>query len=209
MVSAARRDDGDDGGRQRRAVHARGAAGRRVRAARAHERVRRLAAAARARRRVARHLPSCSCVAWTASVATTGTGPVEARPIVAAGFGLPAGRTRRRQRRHGADHPHSETAWRLRHIKRSILKDRSTAVLAEGETPLPGASRCSAARSRRGILAASIFTGLPFSGEVNLLTTAAAALGRSLLRRGRCRAASPTSRSERTRPAASGRCARR
>lgn len=112
------------------------------------------------------------------SVATTGSGPVEARPIMAAGFGLPAG-TQPAAEGHdaSADHPHGETAWRLRHIKRSILKDRSTAVLAEGETPLPDASLFKRASQSAAALAASVFTALPFSGEVNLLTTGAAGQG--------------------------------
>ena len=46
------------------------------------------------------------------------------RPIIAAGFGLPHGRIRRRRPPPAKDdHPHTETAWRLRHIPRSILKD--------------------------------------------------------------------------------------
>jgi len=111
-----------------------------------------------------------------APVATTGTGPVEARPIVAAGFALPPGTQpdAHAGKDASADHPHDETAWRLRHIKRSILKDRNAGViLAESETPLPDASLFRRAYSSGASFAASVFTGLPFSGEVNLLTTGA------------------------------------
>jgi hypothetical protein len=110
------------------------------------------------------------------SVATTGTGPVEARPIVAAGFGLPSGAPAEGTDA-SADHDHGETAWRLRHIKRSILKDRSTSVLAESETPLPDSSLFGRAEQSAPSFAASVVTGLPFSGEVNLLTTGSAGAG--------------------------------
>ena len=112
-------------------------------------------------------------------VATTGTGPVEARPIVAAGFGLPAGtQAEAGDGKDGsADHPHSETAWRLRHIRRSILKDRSNAVvLADNDAPLPDASAFSRVFAA-GAAAPTLFAGLPFSGEVNLLTTGAVGPG--------------------------------
>jgi TonB-dependent receptor-like protein/carboxypeptidase family protein len=113
-------------------------------------------------------------------VATTGTGPVEARPIVAAGFALPPGTQPdpADDKDASADHPHDETAWRLRHIKRSILKDRNAGViLAESETPLPEASLFGRASASAASFAAAVFTGLPFSGEVNLLTTGAVGPG--------------------------------
>ena len=110
------------------------------------------------------------------SVATTGTAPVEARPIVAAGFGLPAGTPEEGAATSG-DHPHTETAWRLRHIKRSILKDRSTAVLAESETPLPDTALFGRGSQSATSFAASLMSALPFSGEVNLLTTSSAGAG--------------------------------
>lgn len=112
-------------------------------------------------------------------VATTGTTPVEARPIMAAGFALPSGTPS--EAAPGNDtsgHPHNETAWRLRHIKRSILKDRNaTAGLTDSETPLPEPSLFGRAYASAATLAASAFTGLPFSGEVNLLTTGAVGPG--------------------------------
>ena len=115
------------------------------------------------------------------TVGTSGAGPVEARPIVAAGFGLPAGPqpdSADSDRSEAADHPHGETAWRLRHIKRSILKDRNNAVvLADNEPPIPDASVFSRAYNSVGAFGGSVFSGLPFSGEVNLLTTGAVGQG--------------------------------
>jgi TonB-dependent receptor-like protein/carboxypeptidase family protein len=110
-------------------------------------------------------------------VATAGTTPVEARPIVAAGFGLPAGPQPESANADGsADHPHNETAWRLRHIQRSILKDRSNSViLAESEPPQPDTSSFSRMFSLGSF--ASIVNSLPFSGELNILTTGAAGPG--------------------------------
>ena len=117
------------------------------------------------------------------TVGTSGAGPVEARPIVAAGFGLPAGpqsdsADSADRNDEAADHPHGETAWRLRHIKRSILKDRNNAVvLADTEPPIPDASVFSRAYNSVGAFGGSVFSGLPFSGEVNLLTTGAVGQG--------------------------------
>lgn len=110
-------------------------------------------------------------------VATAGTTPVEARPIVAAGFGLPAGpKSGSADGDESADHPHNETAWRLRHIQRSILKDRSNSViLAESEPPAPERSLFGRAFDVGPL--ASIVSNLPFSGEVNFLTTGAAGPG--------------------------------
>ena len=57
-------------------------------------------------------------------VATTGTAePVTARPILAAGFGLPSIEMPDAQAS-DKDHSHTDTAWRLRHLPRSILKDQ-------------------------------------------------------------------------------------
>ena len=71
-------------------------------------------------------------------VATSGTtSPVPARPIMAAGFGLPEGtladqpdasETSSDSTVARDDHPHNETAWRLRHARRSILKDEGPLI---------------------------------------------------------------------------------
>ncbi len=62
-----------------------------------------------------------------AAAPTTGTiagTRVESRPIIAAGFDLPQLTVPE-----GTDeHPHTETAWRIRHLPRSILKDAADAV---------------------------------------------------------------------------------
>jgi hypothetical protein len=98
---------------------------------------------------------------------------VTARPILAAGVApLPV-----------ADTPppddgdnHSETAWRLRHIKRSVLKDEGTGTSiadAAADQPIPAepGSMLGRAFDNAASAAASFFTATPFSGEVNLLTT--------------------------------------
>ncbi len=121
-----------------------------------------------------------------AAVATSGTteSPVPARPIMAAGFGLPAGTlgdqadssdtttdTAARD-----DHPHNETAFRLRHIKRSILKDEAPIVsVVEREGEINSSSLFGRAMDSAASLATSFFTDLPFTGEVNVLTTGSVA----------------------------------
>jgi hypothetical protein len=119
-----------------------------------------------------------------APVATTGTTPpVPTRPIMAAGFGLPAGtladqpdasETSSDTTVARDDHPHSETAWRLRHIKRSILKDQAPIVtVVEGNPEFAPGSLFERAMDSAASMATTFFTDLPFSGEVNLLTTGA------------------------------------
>jgi hypothetical protein len=71
------------------------------------------------------------------------------------------------------DHPHNETAWRLRHIKRSILKDSAREVVVADEGGLPAGSAFARAFGTAGSFATSLFTDFPLSGEVNLLTTSA------------------------------------
>lgn len=115
-------------------------------------------------------------------VATTGAGsPVPARPIMAAGVRLPSGTLSDQPDSSSTDtvsgqtdHSHTETAWRLRHIKRSVLKDASTVVaLVETDEEIPTASFMGRTRAAATGLASTVFTELPFSGEVNLLTTSA------------------------------------
>ena len=98
-----------------------------------------------------------------------------ARPILTAGVALPAGESPT-----GDGDNHSETAWRLRHIKRSVLKDDGDVVsisdaareagdaVAAGNSSLFGRAFDNAAN-----MAATFFTATPFSGEVNFLTTSA------------------------------------
>jgi hypothetical protein len=107
-------------------------------------------------------------VSSTANAST----PLASRPIIAAGFDLP--RVDAPDDESKGDHPHSETAWRLRHLPRSILKDAaSTVVVADAEPP--AASIFVRAADSAASFAASLFSEIPFTGEVNLLTTGAVA----------------------------------
>ena len=112
-----------------------------------------------------------------AAVATTGTSPVYARPILAAGVQLPT--VTLSDKSDAADgHSDTETAWRLRHIKRSILKDTSTfAGIVERDPDIKGGSMFGRAVDSAANVAATFFTELPFTGEVNVLTTSAFAPG--------------------------------
>jgi hypothetical protein len=106
----------------------------------------------------------------------------EGRPILTAGIAAPPverPETGASDESASGDHPHNEVAWRLRHIKRSILKDVGPiAVTADNQVELPSGSLFGRAMYSAGNVAASLFTGLPFSGEVNVLTTSAFAPGR-------------------------------
>ena len=100
------------------------------------------------------------------------TQPIEARPIMTAGVVVPAETT------DDPDHPHTETAWRLRHIKRSVLKQNGDVVsIADASTDEPLQTTQASLFGRAFDNAASFFTDTPFSGEVNLLTTSAVADG--------------------------------
>lgn len=119
-------------------------------------------------------------------VGTTGSAaPVKTRPIIAAGFELPRGADTEAESSEEDDaaaearqHPHTETAWRLRHIKRSILRDASPIiVMADNDAIVPDGSLFGRAVGSAANLVSSLFTDFPFSGEVNFLTTAAAAPG--------------------------------
>jgi hypothetical protein len=117
------------------------------------------------------------------AVATSGAStPVAARPIMAAGVRLPAGTLSDQPDAPEAsaagerDHSHTETAWRLRHIKRGILKDASPATtLVETDEEIPVQEGW--AFGRAAGLASAIFADLPISGEVNLLTSSVLAPG--------------------------------
>jgi hypothetical protein len=63
---------------------------------------------------------------------------------------------------------HGELAWRLRHARRTILKDATVPeeVVAGGDQNIFGRATSSSAR-----LASNFFAATPFSGQVNLLTT--------------------------------------
>ena len=109
--------------------------------------------------------------------------PLKSRPIVAAGFQLPQAEPGDGDK-DGVDadsHPHSEVAWRLRHIKRSILKNEGgSSIFAGDDTEIPDSPSGSmfgrAIDSATGF-ATSLFADIPFNGEVNLLTSSAFAPG--------------------------------
>jgi hypothetical protein len=119
-----------------------------------------------------------------AAVGTTGSvPPVAARPIMAGGFGLPSTTLSDQpdpaDETATAEHPHTETAWRLRHIKRSVLKDSSSSIVdfADTEFEPPASSPVWRAVDSAASFATTLFGELPFSGEVNVLTTSAFAPG--------------------------------
>lgn len=142
---------------------------------------------AAARRQVVRvgagPLPACRLQlrrldSVVATSGTTDSTTLASRPVLAAGFdlpqiGLPDGTTDK------DGHPHTEAAWRIRHLPRSILKDSSTAVaVADGdEAEPPSGSLFMRAMDSAASVAASLFSDIPFTGEVNLLTTSAFAPG--------------------------------
>lgn len=97
-----------------------------------------------------------------------------ARPILTAGVAGPTSDSPS-----GADDP-SETAWRLRHIKRSILRDNGGVSIADAAASqsipdVTGALFGRALDNAAAIAtaASAFFAGTPFTGEVNLLTTSA------------------------------------
>ena len=113
------------------------------------------------------------------AIATSGSSTeVTARPILAAGFALPSITTSETTEADD-DHPHTDTAWRLRHLTRSILKDSTSIVVLE-EDDSPSADDPMAGHLNQSAVSAvgSFFADLPFKGEVNLLTTGAVAPGR-------------------------------
>ena len=104
---------------------------------------------------------------------TSGEKTLASRPIVSAGFQLPQTEATSGESAEG-DHPHSELSWRLRHLKRSILKDESgTAVVAVDDTSFTQSNFFGRAFDSAAGLATALFTDVPFTGEVNLLTTSA------------------------------------
>ena len=95
-------------------------------------------------------------------------------PVLAAGIG-PAGTGAAVSDAEEADHDHGEVAWRLRHLKRSVLKDVDGGVITVaddggsllGDT-LGGLGRAVGSPAR---LAASLFSGVPVTGHVDFLTS--------------------------------------
>ena len=72
----------------------------------------------------------------------------------------------------GETHEHDELAWRLRHLKRSVLKNQDESVPGltglDDEYPWVGLGRAVGASAR---LATSALSDLPLAGQFNLITT--------------------------------------
>jgi hypothetical protein len=71
------------------------------------------------------------------------------------------------------DHDHGETAWRLRHLKRSVLKDATDVFIDDDDSEFDDEVAATFARREGGAasLAASFLSAFPLAGQVNLLTT--------------------------------------
>ena len=71
-------------------------------------------------------------------------------------------------------HDHGEVAWRLRHLKRSVLKDAAIGLLPAGDRPsfldAPLANLGRALESSARL--ASLFADVPWNGHIDLLTSA-------------------------------------
>jgi hypothetical protein len=94
--------------------------------------------------------------------------------LLAAGF-VPAGTAGTGDPADGEDHDHSDTAWRLRHAARSVLRDavEQAGVVADAsEEPPSGTTTQGEGASAAGATAA-LFASTPLTGQVNLLTTSA------------------------------------
>jgi len=128
----------------------------------------------------------------TAVRATGATPP--ATPILAAGIGLPepaeapakpdpatgdeAGPATNRANRNDDRSDQGEIAWRLRHLRRSVLQDvDGPASLIADETPIadpdnPGPAAAFGRTVGSSVrVASNLFAGAPLSGELNFLTT--------------------------------------
>ena len=108
----------------------------------------------------------------------TASETLQTRPIMAAGVVIPAADEPKKE---PADN-HSDAAWWLRHLRRSVLKQDGSVVSiadAASETdlgqsqPVAGGSLFGRAFDNAANIASSFFTATPFSGEVNFLTTSA------------------------------------
>ena len=95
--------------------------------------------------------------------------PSSTPPVVAAGV-APVEPVERSD----GDHAHDEVAWRLRHARRSVLKDADQAIADLGRHesffggPIGGLSHAVGSSAR---LASSLFDDLSMSGQFHLLTT--------------------------------------
>jgi hypothetical protein len=104
---------------------------------------------------------------------TSGDTTLVSRPIVAAGFQLPQGEAAEENGSGKDSHSHSETAWRLRHIKRSILKNDNghSSLFTDDDPEIAEENSFFGKAIGSAASVASFFADVPFNGEVNLLTT--------------------------------------
>ena len=103
------------------------------------------------------------------------------RPILAAGFSLPAVEAPAPSDPSDDTHSHTDVAWRLRHLTRSVLKDSAKSAVidddGDDETEVPTEQIFGHHANAIASSVGSLLSDLPFSGEVNLLTTSAFAPG--------------------------------
>jgi hypothetical protein len=66
------------------------------------------------------------------------------------------------------NHDHSEVAWRLRHLKRSVLKSAAAGVIPESGDRMSVFGRAVGTPAR---VASSLFADVPWNGHVDLLTS--------------------------------------
>lgn len=100
--------------------------------------------------------------------------------VLAAGFIAPVEQadpvelTKTTDEAEGSTHDHSELAWRLRHARRSVLKEVTQLAMvddAEATGPSDTTGLFGRAVGSSARLASSLWTSLPISGELNLLTS--------------------------------------
>lgn len=87
------------------------------------------------------------------------------RPGAAAGGGVTAAMAKAGQvpaGEAGQEHSHSEAAWRLRHLVRTVLRDEAATAVTTGSALPPSGSPGAAA---------PVLHGIDFSGQVNFLTS--------------------------------------
>jgi hypothetical protein len=102
------------------------------------------------------------------------TADAAAPTILAAGVGSPEAGEAKATESTDEEHAHGEVAWRLRHQKRSVLKEAEQAIADLGRDDSPFAdpfSDLGRAVESSARLASALFADLRLDGHVNLLTT--------------------------------------
>lgn len=97
----------------------------------------------------------------------------DAPQVLAAGVGATDGKEPEEAVGTAGSHDHGEVAWRLRHLKRSVLKDAAPGIVDLGHDSsfLDGSiATVTRAVGTPARYASSFFTELPLTGQVNLLT---------------------------------------